>query len=192
MPLVALTAAEVLRKPTVKYNAADGTKRSYGAKAIAMAVRPSTPSAPTGVAAPTGGSIPITTSTSYRITTYTPSGLTESLPSTAVLVATTTNNSTVTLTIPPLAGSYASIYGRTSGTELYLGTVSLDTTATFVDTGATTPAGAMPSGAIPSGTVVLRYPNYPWIGAPRPRSRTVLAEPATTIGEAGKYEYRRV
>jgi len=55
MPLVTLTAAEALRKPTVIYNAADGSGRKYGATVERLSVRPSTPGAFANITTSTGG-----------------------------------------------------------------------------------------------------------------------------------------
>jgi hypothetical protein len=49
----------------------------------------------------------------------------------------------VTAIAPPFATSWK-VYGRTSGTELLMGTVNLPT-KTFVDDGSVTPAGALPT-----------------------------------------------
>lgn len=194
MPLYAVTAEEAVRKPTVIYNHPDGSGRTYGARVEAYAARPSTPSAATAVAAPTGGTLPVTTSFSYRWTTYTKGGGVESLPATGVLVATTAATSRVTVTIPPLVGSVANIYRSVTvgGPEVFLTSVSRDDTVNYVDTGAITPSGALPTGSLTAGTLVIRVPWFPNAGEHSPRGRTVVAEAATAIGQAGKYEYNRV
>jgi hypothetical protein len=90
----------------------------------------------------TGGTLTAATY-SYRITRV--RGGAESLASTAgttVVSGGTTNKCTITL--PGEAGAQYAIYGRTGGSELFIGISAVGAT-TFDDTGAVTPAGALPT-----------------------------------------------
>jgi hypothetical protein len=191
MPLFALTAAEALRRPTVIYNAADGSGRTYGANVENVpTTRPAAPAVPVLVASTTGGTLLGTTSYSYVVSSVL-NGV-ESLPSTAATVtsgAGSTNK--VTLTLATVSGiTLYNVYGRTSSTEAYIMTVDTGGSTVASDTGAITPAGAKPSGALAAGSAVLRIPSLAG-GTTLPRNKTILAVNATTPGEAGKYEYRR-
>lgn len=193
MPLFPLTAAEALRKPTVHYNAADGSGRTFGAYVESVAsTRPAAPAAPTVATTTTGGTLGSGIGVQYSVTSV-DDGI-ESLPSALSTLTTTGGGSTnaVQLTLATVAGAeFYNIYGRATGSQLYMMTVETATTTIKVDTGAITPAGAVPSGAITAGTAVLRIP---WLatGTRLYNNRTIVAAPATTIGEVGKYEYRRV
>lgn len=101
-------------------------------------------SAPSGVAAAivaSGGVLGAGTY-SYKVTARNAIG--ETLASTAATATITTGTvNSISVTWPAVAGATAyTVYGRTSGTELRLSTV---TTNSFVDTGALTPAGALPT-----------------------------------------------
>jgi len=94
------------------------------------------------VYATTGGSIAAGTVVSYRITAR--SGTTETLASTAVTftVPAGTNTNTVTPTWVPVPGaSDYRVYGRTSGSELLMATVTVNY---WLDAGSVTPSGALP------------------------------------------------
>lgn len=192
MPLFTPGAAEVIRKPAVTYNAADGSGRTYGGTIEAMpTTRPAAPSAPTVVANASGGTLGTGLGVQYSITAV-DDGI-ESLPSALSTLTTTGGGSTnsISITIPQTAGiEMYNIYGRTTGSQLYIMTVDSTTTTIKTDTGAITPSGAVPSGALAAGTAVIRVPMMR--GGTRAYQKDIVAVPATTIGEAGKYEYRRV
>ena len=192
MPLFALTANEALRKPIVNYNAADGSGRVYGAHVEGFpTTRPAAPSAATITTSTLGGSIGAGVGVQYSVTAV-DDGI-ESLPSTLSTLTTTGGGSTnsVSLTIATVAGAeFYNVYGRASGSQLYIMTVDTSTTTVKTDTGAITPSGVVPAGALTAGTAVLRVPSI--VGGTRPYQKNVVAAPATAIGEAGKYEYRRV
>src|SRR5262245_18958297 len=100
------------------------------------------PSAPAVANSGTGGTLTAATY-SYRITRI--KGGSESTPSTAgtaVVGAGTTNKCTITL--PGENGVKYGVYGRTGGSELFIGTSSAGAVS-FDDTGAVTPAGALPT-----------------------------------------------
>lgn len=100
-----------------------------------------TPTAPTVASVGTGGTLTAATY-SYKVTARNSVG--ETLASTAgsvIIAAGTTNVANLTWPAVPGATSY-SVYGRTSGSELLIATV---TTTTYSDTGAITPAGALPT-----------------------------------------------
>jgi len=195
VPLFSLTAAEAARKPTVVYNAADGSGRTYGAYVDSFATtRPAAPAAPAITTTTAGGSILGTTALSYVVTSVL--NALESLPSAAATITTGAGSTNrVTLTLATVAGvNLYNVYGRTSGTEAFIMTVDTGVSTTVAsDTGAITASGAKPSGAISTATVVLRIPNMPSIGAARGwPGRAIVAGPATSVGETGKYEYRRI
>lgn len=115
-------------------------------------------------AAPAGGDFTVTGATtggtlaaatySYRVSVVvngveSPAATAE----TGVVASGTTGSVTIDFTVGltsfPTATAWK-VYGRTAGTELLIATVSTPT-ATFVDTGAVTPAGALPSA---TGTTV--------------------------------------
>lgn len=108
-----------------------------------------TPAVMTSAQATSGGTLSAATY-SYRTSAFNING--ETLASTAVSVVVasgSTNVITLTGTVIPGAIGYR-IYGRTGGTELYMGTVvqpSSGSTFTFVDNGSIVPAGALPATA---------------------------------------------
>jgi hypothetical protein len=100
------------------------------------------PSAPAVANSGTGGTLGAATY-SYRISRIRGGG--ESLASTAgttVVGAGSTNKCTITL--PGEAGAQYAIYGRTGGSELFIGISAVGATS-FDDTGSVTPAGAVPT-----------------------------------------------
>jgi len=105
--------------------------------------------APTGIAvstATTGGRIAASTTNTYQVSALYPWG--ESAPSAPVSVttgsSTATNENTISWTLP--TGAIASkVYGRTSGSELFIAQVAAGT-STYTDTGSVTPSGALPTG----------------------------------------------
>jgi len=106
--------------------------------------------APTGIAvstATTGGSIAASTTNTYQVSALYPWG--ESAPSAPVSVTTgsgtATNENTISWTLPTGAIA-AKIYGRTSGSELFIAQVAAGT-STYTDTGSVTPSGALPTGS---------------------------------------------
>lgn len=196
MPLTVLTANEALRNPTVIYNHPDGSGRTYGATVERFAVRPATPANITSVtevnAAGTLGAIVA----SYRYTVVT-NGI-ESLPSAAAATAIMTGtDNAVDIVMPAVANAqFYRVYttvARTAGPELLLATVAATgSPVTYRDDGSITPSGAQPSGALPTGAATLRIHTVPGSDATSsPRVRAVV-EAATSIGQAGRYEYHRV
>lgn len=135
------------------------------------------------VAAQTGGTLIASLTVSYKITAITAAG--ESLPSaafgTATIAGTSTNMVTLTWVKVPGATGYK-IYGRTSGTWLLMAT--LGDVATWIDTGAVTPSGAInavnTSGNLAAGVepgAVLGATHAAAIGRP-----TVDTRNATNVG----------
>lgn len=192
MPLTTPGAAEAARKPGVVYNAADGSGRTYGGTIEAMpSTRPAAPSAPTITTSTQGGAFASGIGVQYSITAV-DDGI-ESLPSSLSTLTTTGSGSTnsVTIAVPQTAGiEFYNIYGRSSGSQLYIMTVDSTTTTLKVDTGSITPAGAVPAGALTAGTALIRVPGVR--GGTRVYQKDIVAVPATAIGTAGTYEYRRV
>jgi hypothetical protein len=80
----------------------------------------------------------------YRVVAV--DGVGTSLASAETSKVTTGSTSTVTVnwTAVPGATGYK-VYGRTTGAELYMATVSLNSTTTWTDTGSVTPSGALPT-----------------------------------------------
>lgn len=199
MPLVNLTAVEAARNPTVVYNAPDGSGRTYGATVVKFAARPSTPPNFTSITTQTtGGTLTNSLATVYRYTVVI-DGV-ESLPGGANGTVTTDAVATtnqVTLTMPVVAGAqFYRVYttaARTTGARLLLTTLpATGSPVVFVDTGAITPSGAEPSGALPTGAVTLRIHTVPGSDTTTSPRQLAVVEPATTVGQAGRYEYRRI
>lgn len=183
MPLRQLTAAEATDGRTVRYIAASG--ESFNATVDSMSVRASAPATPGIATAGTGGTLGATLSTSYRMTAVI-NGV-ESQASTAATIVTgagTTNTVTLTWSAVTGASSYR-IYGRTSGTELLMGTVQAPT-LTFIDTGAVTPSGALPA-ALAAGAATLRVSTTPGSLGSRLLGG-ILA--ATTMDQTNVYQHR--
>ena len=80
----------------------------------------------------------------YTVTAFNAFG--ETLPSSEVTVTVTAPKNAAAVSWNPILGDISGykIYGRTSGSELLIGTVSAATTS-FTDNGTITPAGAMPT-----------------------------------------------
>jgi hypothetical protein len=112
-----------------------------------------TPSAPTVTPVGTPG----TTTYSYRITATDTDG--QTLASTAGTTTTgnavlsATNYNHITWTAVTGASGYK-VYGRTSGGELYMATV---TATSYDDTGAVTPAGALPAANTTASTIYVKH-----------------------------------
>jgi hypothetical protein len=108
--------------------------------------------------ATSGGHLNDTTTYWYRVAAINAQGGT-SLASTQT--SETTGNSgsninTVTVNWGAVTGATGYvIYGRTTGAELKIGTVSGNSTTTFVDDGSVTPAGALPTSATSNVTLNL-------------------------------------
>jgi hypothetical protein len=139
------------RNDTVSYRNAVG--QTFNATVIADTKAPS--ATPASSTATTGGTLAAATY-SYRVTFVT-QGL-ETAPSPAKTQVTTGATSTVTIDVTGMVASGATswkVYGRTGGSELLMGTVTLPT-LTFVDTGSVTPSGALPTD---TGNVSLLGPS---------------------------------
>jgi len=125
------------RNDIVLYRNAKGKYRQ--GSVIADTKAPGQPASSTST---TGGTLAAATY-SYRVTFVT-QGL-ETAPSVAKTQITTGSTSTVTIDVTNVVPSGATswkIYGRTGGSELLMGTVSLPTKI-FVDDASVTPAGAL-------------------------------------------------
>lgn len=106
--------------------------------------------------ATTGGTLTDTTTYYYRVAAVNAQGGT-SLASTETSETTGSggNLNTVTVNWGAVTGATGYvIYGRTTGAELKIGTVTAPT-VTFVDTGAATPSGALPTSATSNVTLNL-------------------------------------
>ena len=137
------------RGDTVGYRNALGKFRN--ATVIADTKAPS--SAPASSTSTTGGTLAAATY-SYRVT-FVAAGV-ETAPSPAKTQVTTGSTSTVTIDVTAIVPTNATswkIYGRTSGSELLMGTVNLPT-KTFVDDNSVTPSGALPTD---TGNVSLMF-----------------------------------
>lgn len=162
-----------VRGDNVTYRNAVGETRNM----VVLYSQLAAPPAPTAGTAGTGGTLAAATY-SYRISKVV-NGI-ETQASTAVTQVTTGSTSTVTVdwtaTADAAATSYK-VYGRTGGSELLMGTVTMPTT-TFVDTGSATPSGALPAAT----TAITLWDPY---GAPR----TAVAK-ATTVKSTNAYILR--
>jgi hypothetical protein len=162
-------------RTTVTY--IDSRGRSRNATVLG---RPATaPTIGTTTTSTTGGTLNTGLSHNYKVTAMV--GGTESLPSvvsnTVVTGAGTTNSNTVNWT--PVAGATGyRVYGRTTSNWLLIATVSGQATATYVDTGAITPAGLPPS----ANDLTLR------IGDAHVIVNNVAL--ATSLAQTGVYRYR--
>lgn len=111
------------------------------------------PSAVTSITVVAGGTIPVGTTTAYRVSIVDAAG-NESLagPEVVASAATSAGNQTtnVTLLRVPSASAYR-LYGRTAGVEQFIAQIAdpggTVTTVTYSDTGAITPSGAPPTKA---------------------------------------------
>jgi hypothetical protein len=117
-----------------------GGLSSYGIMTVAAA----TPVNSAFSTSSTGGSL-VPGTYYYRIVAVTAGGATLPSTETSQVVPAGTNTNTVTVNWGPVFGATAyQIYGRTTGAEQLIATVS-STVLTYVDTGAITPSGIMPS-----------------------------------------------
>lgn len=157
---------------TVAYRDANGKSRDATVQSSGTI---SVPGAPTVTPQGTTGA----TTYSYRIVARTAGSAPGTGQTTAGAAGTTaTGNATltagnfnrVTWTAVPGASSY-DVYGRTSGTELFIANV---TGTTYDDTGAVTPAGALP-GANTSFAYTVR------VGSLTGTSKTVVAPARTSL-----------
>ncbi|SRR6267378_636765 len=147
-----------LKQDTVLYRNAKGKYR----QAVVLADRRA-PSAPlVTITAATGGTVTDGLHT-YRVSFTYPGGM-ESAASVAGSVTNaggglSINTIDVTNVIPTASTGWK-VYGRTSGSELLMGTISLPT-KTFVDNGSVTPAGALPSANDGVVTLDMRMSQLP-------------------------------
>jgi hypothetical protein len=163
---------------TVQYRNADGET----ANVYVTGVQPTAPAAPSVTTQGTGGTLGAATY-SYRVTRVV--GGAEGPPSTAgsvVVGAGTTNRNNVAL--PGVAGVQYGVYGRTAGTERFIGLSAAGAT-TFADTGAVTPDAARPAtGVTADGRIgALQFHPKRVLGAP---SGTVVVK-ATSMKDTDVY-----
>lgn len=166
---MALRTAAV--KDTVSYRSASG--KTYNA--LVTGTQPSTPSISSTTTQTTGGSIPNSTATSYRLSVIINGAESQASVAGTVTTGGSGNAHKVTISWSAVTGASAyRIYGRTSGSELFIA----ETTATsYEDLGSITPAGVLPSAGevgMSSGT---------GLGAPHSRS----AKKATTTKSTDAY-----
>lgn len=164
----------------VQYRNAAGKTRN----ATVLATQPSAPASGdfTVANSGTGGTLGAATY-SYRITNVT-NGV-ESAPvaaKTTVVGAGTTNKCTITFP-NVVAGQQYGVYGRTGGSELFLG-FSTPGASTFDDTGAVTPAGALPTA---DGRVSLFNPTGGLKVAAGGGATSVTALKATSVASVDAY-----
>lgn len=159
------------RGDTVSYRNAVG--QTFNGLVIGDTKAPAT--APGSSTSASGGTLAAGTY-SYRITfRY---GTLETAPSPAKSQVTTGSTSTVTVDltgypIPQGATSWR-VYGRSAGTELLMGTVTLPTLQ-FVDDASVTPAGALTTDTGNAGLLLYSQPNI--VSAPK----------ATTVKSVSSY-----
>jgi hypothetical protein len=98
----------------------------------------------------TGGTLPIATY-AYRVSATDAGG--ETLASAEVTLTTVIASRQITVTWSAVPGATGyRVYGRTSGSELFIG--STTTATSFVDTGSVTPAGALPASNTTAPSVI--------------------------------------
>ena len=129
---------------TIQYRNADGEKSDV----LVTSHQRSAPGIPGSSTAVSGGTLAAATY-SYRLSAVI--GAIETQASTAKTQVTTGSTSTVTLDWTTIAASAPyngatsfKVYGRTGGSELLMGTVTMPT-KTFTDTGSVSPSGALPA-----------------------------------------------
>lgn len=98
---------------------------------------------PTGITLVQGAGTLAAATYFYRVSATSPSGETVPSVETSLAIAATTG---VILSWPQVAGATGyKVYGRTTGAELLMATITNGTTLTFTDSGSVTPAGVMPT-----------------------------------------------
>ena len=96
----------------------------------------------------------------YRVAATNAQGTTLASTQTSQVVPAGTNTNTVTVNWALIVGATGyKVYGRTTGAELLMATISSGSTLTFVDDGSVTPAGALPTAATTGGLVITDTAN---------------------------------
>ena len=114
-------------------------------RSIGSAALP-TPIAATFSTASTGGTLAGNTTYYYRVTATNPQGETLPGPEASIAVPAGTNTNTVTVNWTTILGATGyKVYGRSTGAELLMQTITSGATSSWVDTGSVTPSGAMPT-----------------------------------------------
>jgi hypothetical protein len=136
----------------------NGPLKGYGLKLVQV-------NAPTGVGTSTstsGGTLAAGTYY-YRVSAVDVSGL-ETAAAAEVSQVTTGSTSTVTISWNPMFGAVNyKVYGRTTGAELLIGSLTAGTTS-FTDDGSVTPSGALPTGNL-TGSITPSSDNAQIVGA---------------------------
>ena len=165
-----------LKDQTVQYRNAKG--ETFNARVTGHQVAQPANSIFSLSTATSGGTLAAATY-SYRVSVVV-DGI-ESVPCTAKTQVTTGSTSTVTVDVTAGIAAYPTatafkVYGRTGGSELLMATIT-PPTATFVDTGAATPSGAIPSATNNVSLRVMHSHGLPLTNIP----------PATTMKSTGAY-----
>lgn len=130
------------RGETVSYRNADGETTNV----LVTGHQVDAPPTPASSTLTTGGTL-VPGTYSYRISKVVDGVETQASVAKSQVVPAGTNTNTVTVDWTTGADTRATaykVYGRASGTELLIATVSMPTT-TYTDTGSVTPAGALPA-----------------------------------------------
>lgn len=160
---------------TVQYRNSDGETLN----ATVAAVQGTAPATPTTSTSATGGTL-IDGTYSYRVTAVVDGIESPASPAKTQVVPVGTTTNTVTVNFTAVARATAhKIYGRTSGTELLLATITMPT-VTYTDTGAATPLGALPTN---NGNVTL------WTAYTGMNAITGVAK-ATAMKQTNRYYLR--
>lgn len=106
----------------------------------------STPTAGTFTTAATGGTLTHSTTYYYRVSATNSGGETLSFSEVSKLTGAGADTATVTVVWNQVTGATGyRVYGRTTGAELKIGTITSGSTLSFTDTGSVTPSGALPA-----------------------------------------------
>jgi hypothetical protein len=163
---------------TVSYRDAKGKTRNVTVTGT-QSYSGTAPSAPAVANSGAGGTLTAATY-SYRITRIKQGGAESPASSAGTTVVGAGSTNKCTITLPGVAGEKYGIYGRTGGSELFIG-VSAVGASSFDDTGSVTPAGAVPG----SDSRISGYSHHQntQLGSPG-ASALVLA---TGMKQTGKY-----
>jgi hypothetical protein len=123
-----------------------------------------TPVASTFTTATTGGTLAQNTTYYYRVAATDATGTTLAFAEVSKITGNTTGTNTITVVWLKVTGATGyKVYGRTTGAELLMATITSGSTLTWVDTGSVTPSGALPGANttgkinatnLPTGTLV--------------------------------------
>lgn len=171
-----------LRTPKISQTVSYRNAAGKTTDAVVLARQETAPPQPTTTTSTTGGTLADGTY-SYRVSAVingieTAASPAKTQATTGGGTSTVTVNWTTIAATSPYSGATAfKVYGRTGGSELLMGTVTMPTT-TFTDTAAVTPAGALPT---VTGSVKLKLIHA---------KQVVTAIKATAMKQVSRYYAR--